>query len=304
MGASVFYQSASELCTLTNTFKVATVPTDPTTISLTITDPTGTATTYTYAASQITRSSAGVYTKDIACATAGDWQYVWTGTGTASDVQAGTWTVFETSLGNLYCTVDALKSRLGIALTDTADDYELQHACWSTSRAIEHLCGRTFYRSASGTARTFVPDDFYELVMPEFNDLVSVSAVATDAAGDGTFETTWDSTDYRLWPYNPAAAPETRPYTRIKAVGTRSFPIPSGGLQRDDLVQVTGVYGWAAVPYGIKMAALIWAADTFKLKDAPFGVAGGGEFGPFRVRDNPRAMAFCQPYRRDQLLGG
>ena len=36
--------------TLTNTFKVSGTATDPTTISLVVTDPAGTATTYTYAA--------------------------------------------------------------------------------------------------------------------------------------------------------------------------------------------------------------------------------------------------------------
>jgi hypothetical protein len=40
------------------------------------------------------------------------------------------------------------------------------------------------------------------------------------------------------------------------------------------------------------------------LKDAPFGVAGFGEFGAVRVRNNPRAMALLQPYRRLPVLVG
>ena len=60
MGATVFYEGSAELATLTNTFTVSGVAIDPTTISLVITTPAGTATTYTYALGEITRSSAGV----------------------------------------------------------------------------------------------------------------------------------------------------------------------------------------------------------------------------------------------------
>ena len=49
MGAAVFFESASELARLSNTFTVADVATDPTTVALTLTDPTGVATIYTLA---------------------------------------------------------------------------------------------------------------------------------------------------------------------------------------------------------------------------------------------------------------
>jgi hypothetical protein len=298
LAASVFFESSSELATLTNTFKnSAGIATDPTTISLTITTPAQVATTYTYAAAQITKTSTGVYTKDIACTEDGEWTYEWTGTGAVSDVAAGTWTVYETGLGKLYCAIDALKSRLGIGATDTVDDYELHAACFAASRALEQYCQRTFYRTATGTIRTFETVDLYCLSLPVFNDLVSVSALKTDAAGDGTFETTWASSDYQLLPYNPSAAPEQRPYTKIKAIGSYTFPTPSGRSDRDDRVEITGVYGWPFVPMGIKQAALILAAETFRLKDAPLGIAGFGEFGAVRVRENPKVAYFAAPYR-------
>ena len=43
--------------TLSNTFKVSGTATDPSTITLVITDPAGTATTYTYAGGTVTKSS-------------------------------------------------------------------------------------------------------------------------------------------------------------------------------------------------------------------------------------------------------
>jgi hypothetical protein len=301
VGASVFYESASELATLANTFSVAGTPTDPATVGLTITAPSGTATTYTYAAAQITKTSTGVYTKDIACSEADEWQYEWVGTGTAADVEVGTWTVFESTLGRLYATVSAVKSRLGI--TDTVDDYELHGACFAASRWLETYCDRHFWRTPAATVRTFVPTGQYCLDLPEFNDLVSVASLKTDGSGDGTFETTWDAADYQLLPHNPSAAPERKPYTRIKAVGARTFPAYYSSRQsRDDRVEITGVFGWPAVPWAIRQSALIIAAETFKLKDTFAGQGGYGEFGPVVVRRNPQALDFAKPYRRNAVL--
>ena len=83
--------------TLTNTFAVSGVATDPTTVSLVVTDPTGTATSYTYAGGTITKSSTGLYTKNITASTVGLWSYTWTGTGTAADVENGSFTVEATA---------------------------------------------------------------------------------------------------------------------------------------------------------------------------------------------------------------
>lgn len=69
--------------TLTNTFKVSGAATDPTAVSLAVTTPDGTATTYTYAGATITKSSTGVYTKSVTVSTAGRWAFKWTGTGVA-----------------------------------------------------------------------------------------------------------------------------------------------------------------------------------------------------------------------------
>lgn len=298
MGAVVFFESSSELARLSNTFTVGGVPTDPTTIELTITTPGGTATTYTYAASQITRDGAGVYRKDITCSEDGEWQFQWVGTGAATDTTVGTFTVYETALGKLYATVAALKSRLGI--TDVVDDYELHAACFSASRALEQHCQRHFWRTATGTVRTFVPDDEYTVRLPAFCDVVSVSTLATDDSGDGTFETVWAAADYQLLPYNPVAAPEVKPYDEIRAVGALSFPGLTCGAQLDrkDRVQVTGVFGWPSVPWSIKQAALILAQETYKAKDTFGGVAGFGEFGVVRLRENPMLSTYVDPYVR------
>lgn len=296
--AEVFYEHASELATVSNTFTVDGAATDPTTISLIVTDPDGDATTYTYADEQITKVSTGVYRKDISCATAGRWQAVWVGTGAASDVAVLTWDVFDTDQGALYCTIEALKSRVGLAATDVADDLELRLAVESVSREIDDWCRQRFDRVEA--TRTFAADGLYDVTV---GALVSVTALKTDVAGDGTFEATWDAGDYQLRPTDVAHHAETRPYTAIRAIGTRLFPCHTG-IGRDDRVQIEGVFGWPQVPAAVRQAALILAHDAFKSKDAPFGVAGFGDFGPIRIRGNPKATALLAPYRRLPVLVG
>src|SRR5215469_9970687 len=135
MSATVFFSDANEFATLQNIFRVNNVPTDPTTVVLTITDPTGATTT-----PSPSHTATGTYTANVACTVAGIWTYLWEGTGTASDAVAGTWTVTTITLGQRYCSVEELKSRLGI--TDTADDLELQLAVEAASRSVDEITGR------------------------------------------------------------------------------------------------------------------------------------------------------------------
>jgi hypothetical protein len=297
VSATVFFDSASELATLSNTFSVASVPTDPTTVTLIVTDPLGASTTYVYSLGEITRSSAGAYTKDIPCSESDTWQYEWIGTGAASDAEVGTWFVQETGLGKLYCPISALKSRLGIEHSEA--DFELHAACFAASRWIEQYTERIFWRTTS-SARTFTPDGQYCLKLPAFCDLVSVSAVKTDTAGDGTFVTTLAASTYQLLPYNTSAAPETLPYNEIRSLSA-AFPTSCGYGTRRNTVEVTGIWGWPKVPSAIRQAAAIIAADTFKLKDSPFGVEGQGEF-TVNVGENRRALKFLDPYKRFSVL--
>jgi hypothetical protein len=67
-------------------------------------------------------------------------------------------------------------------------------------------------------------------------------------------------------------------------------------------VQITGVFGWPSVPQSIREAALILAEENYKLKDAPFGVAGSEDVGFIRIRDNHPAQKKLNPYRRNVYL--
>lgn len=289
MSASVFFSSASELATVSNVFSVGSTPTNPTSVVLTITSPANVVSTPTP-----TSLGAGAYSADIVCDEDGTWQYKWVGTGAAVDTAAGTWEVQETDLGKLYCPIEALKSRLSIQNDNS--DFELHGACFAASRWVEHHCDRVFWRSLS-QSRTFEPD-CGTVQLPAFCDLVSVSTVKTDTAGDGSFATTLSAGAYRLLPANPNAAPETLPYNEVRLI---SGWFPTGTAGRPDTVQITGIWGWPKVPSAIRSAAAILAADTYKLKDAVFGVAGEGEFLQ-QVGENRRALKLLEPYKRNAVL--
>jgi hypothetical protein len=198
------------------------------------------------------------------------------------------------ALGDSYATLAELKNRLGI--TDTSDDTRLTEALASASRGIEDCTHRQFNLAASATARLYYPR--YE-DMATVDDIASTTGliIETDAGGDGTFETTWSATDYELHPLNGVVDGRSGwPYRKIKAVD-RWFPV----CTKRASLRVTAVWGWAAVPAGVKEACLILAEDIFKLRDAPFGVGGYGEYGRIRAKENPNVWMRIHVFVRDPV---
>jgi Phage gp6-like head-tail connector protein len=295
MSSTVLYDQVNEIALITNIFESGSplVPADPTTVSCVVTEPAGVAVTHSFggtAPADITKLSTGKYTLAVPCSPSvagidGLWSYDWIGTGVVSDAQPGTWRVLPASLGGWYCGLEELKSRLSI--TGSNDDYEIQLAIQTVSAWIEDYCGRHFRRITE--TRTYQPHDIWLL---NTDDLVSVTALAVDTDGDGTFEQSWvQNTDYQLRlgerRYNISAAGWPRPYRQVQALGSgKWFPFtwPYTHLDR---VQIQGVWGWPSVPPPVTQAALILAADFFKMKDAPFGVAGVSDLGVTRIQQNP-----------------
>lgn len=75
------------------TFKVSGTETDPNTVTLKVKDPSGTTTSYTYAAGELTKDSTGVYYKDVTPDDVGAWTYRFIGTGAAAGVDEATFEV-------------------------------------------------------------------------------------------------------------------------------------------------------------------------------------------------------------------
>lgn len=203
---------------------------------------------------------------------------------------------------NGYCTLEELQA--WNTATSTPNIAIQERVVTASSRAIDQFCQRHFWQTAVGTIRTFPsPRDLRILRLGEFNDLVSIASLRTDEAGDGTFETVWSASDYDLLPLNPSGAPEQRPYTSLRATGVgRWFPTPTC-TGRAARVEITGVWGWPAIPADVTQACLILAARFYKRKDSPDGISNWGDIGVIRVtRADPDVTALLDPYRRSAVL--
>lgn len=203
------------------------------------------------------------------------------------------------ALGDPYATTPVLKTRLNI--TDTTEDTSLLLALNSASQEIEGICGRQFNDAGSTSARIYYPDTLTTVVVDDFSTTVGL-VVAADYSNAGTYTTTIASGNYQLEPLNGIVDGSTGwPFYRIRAIQTW-YPLwyTSIGDPRTS-IQITARWGWTAVPPPIQEACLLLAEEIFKLKDAPFGVAGFGAMGAVRVRENPKVMALLQRYIRNPI---
>jgi hypothetical protein len=201
------------------------------------------------------------------------------------------------SVTNGYITLEEGRSYVG--RNATSDPAELEDVITTASRLIDRHCGRHFYTKTE--ARTFEVHDLCELHFGPYNDLTTLTTLKTDAAGDGTYETTIAASSYQLEPFN--AAVRSEPYLEVRLLGSTQFPAPVADA-REDLIQITGVWGWPAVPPEVKQACRIITAEISKLQLAPLG-SMGGEFGVQYVRNQlpARAVSLLAPYRHPDNFG-
>lgn len=198
------------------------------------------------------------------------------------------------ALGAIYATLTQLKLRLEMTRGD--DDVRLTAALTAASRGIEKFCGRQFNTADTPTARVYRPESHGLCFV---DDLQSISSLKTDDNDSGSFGTTWSANEYELAPLNGIVDGEAGwPYSTVRVVGyAKRFY-----CYRRATVQVTALWGWAAVPASVTEACLIAAVELVKLKDTPFGIGGYGDFGIVRVRDNPFTARMLAPYRRNPVL--
>jgi hypothetical protein len=193
---------------------------------------------------------------------------------------------------NGYCTIQQVKDALRIS--DAVDDSLLELSIEAASREIDAYCQRVFYSTTA--TRTFVPDNSYVV---QIDDLVSITSLKTST--DNSWDTTWGASDYQLEPTNGIVGGLAQPFTRIRAVGNNVFPygdyvVP---MLHPNTVQVTGVFGWSAIPLDVRMASILQAQRLFKRFDSPLGVLGMGDLGTIRVsRVDSDVQALLAPYMK------
>lgn len=192
-----------------------------------------------------------------------------------------------------YATVAELRERFGI--DDSMDDGLLAAAIDAAQNQVDEFCGRVFTLDTVATARWLDSDTCGSGHLPYDIATTSGLIVATDHNNDGVAEQTWTiSTHFTLAPLN-GIGPDGRtgwPYTQIRTVYGSPRYWPWGR----NVIQITAKWGWPAVPANVKQATLMLAAETMKLKDAPLGVAGFGDLGLIRVRENPIVARLLSRY--------
>lgn len=201
------------------------------------------------------------------------------------------------ALTNAYTTLAAVKSALRI--NDTNDDALLEMAINDASRMVDGYCQREFYNAGTAT-RVFAPTD--EMYV-DIDDLAGTAiTLATDPQLTGSYDLIWSPANYQLEPLNGKLAGATWAYTRIRAVLNYLFPVMNGLA----LVQVTGVWGWPAVPTQVEYATMMQAQRLFKRLDSPTGVLGFGDMGAVRVsrQIDPDIAEMLMPFRRDVAAVG
>lgn len=198
-----------------------------------------------------------------------------------------------------YVEVEEFKSTLELTGTSFADA-DVRSVLVSASRALEETFGSRWWTTAAADpdeVRYYNPESHSLLVTDE---IVELTELATDDQGGTTFGTVWTlNTDFVLEPLN--ADTDGRPWWRIRAHpnGSRCF---SPNYPRS--VRVTGRFGWATTPEGVKVATSIIAHQVLKRKrEAPYGIVNvGGE--ALRISrfdsDVERAMT---PYDRRVSVG-
>jgi len=200
------------------------------------------------------------------------------------------------AITNGYCTLADVKAALRI--DDVIDDTILELSIEAASREIDGYCERQFYQSSE--TRIFVPRNSFTV---EIDDLASLTTLKTSSTGE-TFDQTWAASDYQLEPVNGIAGGIESPATRIRAIGSLTFPVwePTNTNHYEATVQVTGTFGWSAIPVAIRQACLLLALRQFRRYDSPLGVAGFDEMGVVRVgRIDPDVEKLVAPFRRVKM---
>lgn len=197
---------------------------------------------------------------------------------------------------NGYCSLAELREHMGDTGT-TLTAAVAERAIEAASRSIDRHCGRWFYQEAATSIRVYRPDNPYQAWVDDISTTTDL-VIKTDTTADGTYATTWASTDYQLEPLNQdivGSGSTVQPYAwwRIAAIDRYTFPTPN----LRPTLQVTARYGWTAVPDDVQEACLILSAALYERRNSPDGTIGVDGFGAVRIgRQDPDVARLLAPY--------
>lgn len=194
------------------------------------------------------------------------------------------------AIGDPYITADELKAYLNIDETKASFNLRLADSVNSASREIEQFCGRQFNKTTTASTRIYDAKSAHWIEVDDFHTTDGLLIEIGDSLG--AFNTIVDPASVTLYPLSGVVdGMPGWPYHKL--VFMKDWIHYYGKNSRSNgRVRVTAQWGWDEVPSSVRQAAFLLAAQTFKLADAPFGVAGMDQFGaPVRVRDLPQVAS-------------
>jgi hypothetical protein len=201
-----------------------------------------------------------------------------------------------------YCTVDDLREQLGDLASQNLSQNQLVRAINAASRAVDNYTDRRFWADAAPVTKLFPVRTCgdTELWLPED---IAYSAGLVIATSDGTAYTTiWNAADYRLWPYgaNTSGSLYGGWWKLESARGLRFDVRGTTGILP---IQITARFGWSFKPTEIEQATVLKAAQLFKRKDSPYGVAQFGDIAAVQItRADKDVIELLWPYVRDVAM--
>lgn len=174
-----------------------------------------------------------------------------------------------------------------------ANQTALATALAAAESAIDEHCGRTFtVAEVTSLTRVYRP---YSSTVTYIDDIADDTNLVV--ADDGTAVAL---TDLQLEPLNgltPSGA--VTAYHTLRRIGGGCW----SGNGWEATVSVTSTrWGWVAVPAKVKEATLVLGKDFASLRDTRFGVAGWGEFGVVRMRQNPQVLHLLRGFEHPRAV--
>ena len=326
MAVKITHVDIGDRMTPQATFSVAGTPTDPTQIVVKRQDTAGTETTVTTASSPATlttastplaRMSAGVFklSPGISATALGYEFFRFEATGTAESAEDFQYAVdpseFYANAGlstRALVSLVEMKEWLNITNVDTSNDLEIVSTINSVSELAHMEAGREFMRTdttSSATARLFPVDQLaYQQGFVQIGDLSTTPTLVRILGVDWT-TSVGTITDYAAW---PRIREPWAPITALQWKQSALRPLPG------QLIEVTGVWGFPAIPGQLKDAVkdavaerLDRQVEAYRSDVAPAG-AGPGQnvivFGgskPSFLPANPRSLSIFRSFREPQV---